>query len=133
MTYGVKINITNFLQLFGGYTSLSGSSIDPATLAVSTLSVTTYGGGAKLLMPKWRFSPYAGFGYSNTPEGSVTLLGTSLSAGIDGTAVTYGTFGLDYQGLSGFNFGFGFHYVISPALISDVLKTVPNIYIGWFF
>lgn len=124
--WGVNIgfNLFRFLRLTGGYGSVS------ATFASGgTLSVTSIGGGAKLFMPSWNFSPVAGINYTNITVSASGLAQGDAVNGISasGSAV-YTNLGLSFQAGSGLMIEAGANVGLSGGV-----TTTPYAALGWFF
>ena len=119
--YNVNFNAASFLRLTAGYGSISGTSSDGTTIKLSTM-----GGGARLFVPGWNFSPVVGASWAK-----VTLSGISSSAisgfSADGSHI-YATAGFDWQAGNGFNFGFGANYSLKSGV-----DPVPYLNLGWYF
>lgn len=126
------INATDFLRFHLGYGSITGTvSSTSAPGQNSNFTITTIGGGAKLLVPDWNFSPLLGIGYSQV---TVTASGPSTTNtlyGFTGTATAttgYAAVGFDWQANVGFNLGFGYNWSLLPGV-----GGLPYAQIGWFF
>ena len=131
--FALRVNLTDFLQIHGGYGMLSFTSIDPSTGAPLTVSSTALGGGARLFIPGFSFSPFVGFNYSHwSATGSVDFGGQTINAGSGLPGVMYVTFGVDWQTSIGFNIGAGAHYLLSPTQLTQYINIVPHAYIGLF-
>lgn len=124
----LRVNVTDYFQLHVGYGNLTYSS--PS----GSLSTTALGGGGRLFIPGWSFSPFVGFNYTHwSATGSVTLGTQTINAGSGLPGVMYLTFGLDWQTHFGFNVGGGAHYILSPSQLANALSVSPQLYIGWYF
>ncbi len=124
----LRINVTDFFQLHAGYGNLS------YTVGTTTITATALGGGGRLFIPGWSFSPFAGFNYTHwSATGNVTMGTQTIPAGSGLPGVMYLTFGLDWQTHAGFNIGGGVHYVLSPSQLSSAISLTPQLYLGWYF
>jgi len=123
--FNLGINLASFLRICGGYGTISASSVDATSGTTTTLSATTIGGGARLFVPGWNFSPTVGASYAR-----VNLSGTGTTVGGFGASGshTYLSAGFDWQANIGFNLGFGYNY----SLLAGV-GGLPYINLGWFF
>lgn len=81
---------------------------------------------ARLFVPDWNFSPFAGVNYSSwSVEGVVSILGTTFDTGGGMPGVFYLTFGLDWQADFGLNVGAGGNLLLSPKELTDSVTIVP--------
>lgn len=114
----LAVNVLSFLRINAGYGSISSSGV----------SVTSLGGGAKLMIPGTTFTPVLGINYANvnvstTDPSALPIYGISAN-----TKNTYLNLGFDWQTQAGFNFGVGYNY----SLLSGV-GGAPYLNLGWFF
>lgn len=130
-SWGLHYNLASKIRIGVGYGSLSSTST--ASGGVATIKVTSYSVGAKFFPLAWSLSPFIGGQFTSTSaDGNFTILGQSI--GTTGSLkTTMLSFGLDHQARVGFNLGAGFHYILSPVLVKDVISLVPHFYLGWYF
>ena len=126
----VAFNLTDFLRLNAGYGSVTASVSSTSAPGSSTnLSVTTIGGGGKLFVPGWNFSPMVGFNWSQV---TVSTSGPSSTNGLYGFtasgSTTYVTLGFDWQAMNGFDFAFGYNESLTAGVGGLGFGQI-----GWFF
>jgi hypothetical protein len=126
-TLNLAYNLFSFLRVNAGYGSASVTF--PTVVSAPSISMTTLGGGVKLFVPNWGFSPVVGLNYSKvTVSVTGTLSGQSLY-GISGdTNFLYTTLGFDWQTGYGLNFGFGYNLAMKAGI-----GGLPFVQLGWFF
>ncbi len=118
--YNLNFNAARWLRLTAGYGSISGTGTNG-----ESLSLTTIGGGARLFVPSWNFSPVVGASYAKVSfTGSAGELGGFSANG----SHTYLTAGFDWQAGNGFNLGFG-----ANLSTLEGVGAVPYINLGWYF
>jgi hypothetical protein len=105
-------NLTDFFQVHGGY----------GVTAIGLINGTTLGGGAKLFLPGWNFSPMVGVSYASF-KGDFLGIVT-----VDSTSITTLQFGFDWQTSYGLYFGFG-----GTQGMTSGAKATPYVQLGWFF
>ena len=116
--YNASINLARWLRATGGYGQISG------TTNAGEAKITTVGGGVRLFVPSWNFSPVVGLSYAK-----VSFTGSGSLSGFTGNSHhTYATLGFDWQAANGFNFGLG----ANLSTLSGV-GAVPYLNLGWFF
>jgi len=121
--------IVDFLKVHAGYgivppfsTGLSG--------ATASVSAATIGGGIKLYVPNWGFSPYVGLHLGRvTLDGSLTYGGISISASAPLIAVSM-DLGIEWQTGYGLHFGIGLTKGLSGI---PTARFLPGAYLGWSF
>jgi hypothetical protein len=120
-------NLTNFLQIHGGYGAFNYGS------GSSEAKTTAYGVGAKVFLPDWNFSPFAGFSYGRwNVDGNVVFFGKSIPVDEALNVMTLNA-GIDWQTGWGLNLGGGISYVLAPSEIADSLSIIPQFYLGFYF
>lgn len=129
MSYQLKYNATPWLQIMGGYGTIS------TTTVTTSAKLTSMGIGAKgFLVPSWNLSPYVSGNMTFAKAtGDVTLGDQTISGSSSSRNVYTVGIGVDHQANIGFNFGAGINYVLAPSDIKAVLSTVTHAYVGWFF
>ena len=75
--YNASINLARWLRATGGYGQISG------TTNAGEAKITTVGGGVRLFVPSWNFSPVVGLSYAK-----VSSREAEASAGLPATPIT---------------------------------------------
>lgn len=121
--FNVNYNVTDFVRATAGYGSVS------ATVTGGKLTASTFGAGARFMMPDWNLTPVVGISWATV---SVTAEGTGVIGDVGGFSGSashmYMTFGFDWQTGSGFNLGAGYNYSLKSGV-----GGLPYVNLGWYF
>lgn len=119
-------NALDFLRLTAGFGQVSSSLSLGGQDASAT--ATTFGAGARFLVPGWSLSPMAGLSFAYvdvTQSGGMTMTVNNFATS---GAHVYGSLGLDWQASSGFNVGAGYNLSFKSGVGGQ-----PYLNLGWYF
>lgn len=121
--FNANYNVMDWARATVGYGSVS------ADVTGGKLTATTFGLGARFMVPNWSFSPVVGLSWATV---SVTAEGTGVIGDVGGFSGSashlYATFGVDWQSGIGFNFGAGYNYSLKSGV-----GGLPYVNLGWYF
>ena len=125
------VNIRDFLRLSGGYGTFTSSTLFANAgipLGEESLRFTSYGGGARLLVPGWSLSPSAGLSYVHVKVASSTsgIVASEFGGGAGGHA--HAAVGLDLTLRFGLHAAAGWNHSLKPGI-----GGMPYLNLGWFF
>lgn len=128
----VGINPTAFMRVIAGF----GQWTPTFTYTDGTkeqVRITTYGFGAKFMLPEANFTPFIGIHYGNMSFSHVNKTISTGTYGYGGEAsisFPYVSVGLDWTASTGFYFAAGFS---KPIGVLAHVQGLPFLSIGWFF
>ncbi len=112
-------NVTDYMRVNVGFGHTSVSA------GTDTASLTTFGAGAKFMMPDWNLTPVLG---ANLSYAIFSGSGDMSVGGLTATGlVPYLSVGADWQAKSGFNAGLGMNVAIGNG------SSAPYFNVGYFF
>lgn len=121
--FNANYNVTNWLRVTAGYGSVT------ASVTGGELKATTIGGGVRLFVPDWNFSPVGGISFASV---SVSASGTGVVGDVGGFSGSashmYATIGFDWQTGMGFNLGAGYNLSLKSGV-----GGLPYVNLGWYF
>lgn len=121
--FNVDYNVMDWARVSAGYGSVS------ATVTGGKLTASTFGAGARFMVPDWNFTPVVGLSWATV---SISAEGTIVVGDVGGFSTSashlYATFGFDWQTGSGFNLGAGYNYSLKSGV-----GGLPYVNLGWYF
>lgn len=119
----VNYNVMDWVRATVGYGSVT------ATVGSGELTASTFGAGARFMVPDWNFSPVVGISWATV---SVTASDPTLVGDVGGFSASashmYATFGIDWQTGGGFNLGAGYNLSLKSGV-----GGLPYVNLGWYF